>query len=830
MKLRDLLKHNVFILFILMVLAIGVFGAADPQFLSPWNLVSIARQSAIIAIVAFAMTAVIIARGIDISVGSLLAASGVVAGLAYVATQSAILALGAALLSGAALGLVNGALIGLAGVSPFIATLATMALARGLALSLSGSSSIAIADPILLFLGSAQIGPVPVSVIFAALAFMGWQFLLNRTVFGRWIFAVGGSATTASATGIPVRRVQVLIYVLSGVAAAAGTIVSIGRLGSAQPLAGNGLEFTAITAAIIGGAKLSGGKGSLYGTAVGAILLGVINTGLSFMEVPQIIIYFVTGGLILVAVLISQPESLAGLLPRRHARMPARSAKTNRRMRGDAGARQIELRGVGKLFPGVKALDGVSFSLRSSEVVALAGENGAGKSTLVKCLSGIYTPDEGEILLDGTPLRGAAAFEKAGISVIHQHFSLSPDLTVAENMFLGREPRTVFGTLDRRRMLAETRRVLDELDLDIAPTSLLGLLPVGEQQMVEIARAALSDAWMFIMDEPTSALSNRERDRLYEIITMLRKRGAGILYISHKMEEIFSQCDRVVVLRDGSFVGERPVEDTDDAEIIAMMVGREIEDVFLHRDAPVGKVAVEVRELSDGKRLKQAELTLRQGEIVALAGLMGSGRSEVLRCIAGLSKRKGGLIRIFGEESAGGHRDVVYVPEDRHLEGFVGPMSIRDNIALAWISRHSWFGVLRRRALDALAHDQIAALGVRPPQPEKAVGKLSGGNQQKVVIGKWLAMEPRVVLLDEPTRGVDVGAKSELHRLIADLKEQGVAILMVSSELPEIIGVADRIIVMAEGRSVGELPRGASERDIMALAFGQDSPMSVAAE
>ncbi|SDH97493.1 ATP-binding cassette domain-containing protein [Alloyangia pacifica] len=829
MPIPALLKRNETVLFLLLALAVAVFGLIDPRFLAPTNLVSIAQQSAIIAIIAFAMTAVIISRGIDISVGSMLAASGIVAGLMLATTGSALVAIVSALLTGAALGAINGVLVGLAGVSPFITTLATMALARGLALSLSNSSSIMVQDPVLLFLGSARLGAVPVSVVFAAVCFAVWWFVLNRTVYGRWLFAVGGNPTAAAATGIPVRRVQISVYALSGVFAALGTIVAIGRLGSAQPLAGTGLEFTAITAAIIGGTRLSGGWGSMVGTALGAILLGVINTGLSFMQVPQTLIYFVTAALILLAVLISQPESLKQLVVRRRKRVEP-SAQAAPQEIAAGSHHEIELNGLGKIFPGVKALDGVTFRLRSGEVVALAGENGAGKSTLVKCLSGIYRPDEGHIRLDGRALETAAAFERAGISVIHQHFSLSPDLTVVENMFLGREPVNALGMLDRSKMLSETRRILDELQLRIDPTAPLGLLTVGEQQMVEIARAVLSNAWMFIMDEPTSALSNRERDKLYEIMAMLRTRGAGILYISHKMEEIFTQCDRVLVLRDGVFVGEREVAKTDEAEIISMMVGREIDDVFAHREVTAGAMAVEVTDLSDGKRLKSASLTLREGEIVALAGLMGSGRSEVLRCIAGLSTPASGEMRLFGQPlGQGAPEGVVYIPEDRHLEGFVGPMSIRDNLSLAWIRAHSRWGLLNPSKLDALAKEQIAQLGVRPPQPDKLVGQLSGGNQQKVVIGKWLVTKPRVVLLDEPTRGVDVGAKSELHRLIADLKAQGVAILMVSSELPEVLGVADRIVVMAEGRSVGELGRGATEQDIMRLAFAHPSA-DIAAE
>ncbi|MFB2553196.1 ATP-binding cassette domain-containing protein [Ensifer soli] len=819
-----LLRRNEPVLVVVLAVAVAVFGWIDPLFLTAGNFVSIAQQSAVIALVAFAMTAVIIARGIDISVGAALAFSGVSAGLVFAATGSAVLSLAAAILSGAAIGLLNGLLIGMAGISPFIATLATMAFARGLSLSLSGASSIAIADPVVLFAGSASIGLLPASVVIALLCLVLWWFVLKRTVYGRWIYAVGGNADAARASMVPVEWVRISVYLIAGATAGLGAILTIGRLGSAQPLAGTGLEFTAITAAIVGGTKLSGGKGSIWGTAIGALLLGVINTGLSFLQVPQIYIYYITGALILVAVLTSQPESVKALF-RGHRRKapvaadaPAPPAK---------GGHSLVLNGIGKTFPGVKALDGVSFSVAPGDVVALAGENGAGKSTLVKCISGLYRPDEGEIVIDGKVADFHSPNDARGISVIHQHFSLSPDLTVAENLFVGREPRTRLGLLDRARMRREARAILAELALDIDVDAELRTLSVGRQQMVEIARAVLADAWFFVMDEPTSALSNRERDHLYELIGTLKARGAAILYISHKMEEIFTQCNRVVVLRDGRFIGERETAATSEAEIVSMMVGRDVGDIFPHVDATVREAAVEVAGIGNGRLLKSASLTVHRGEIVALAGLMGSGRSEVLRLIAGLEAPERGAIRIFGTEQQGGdvkaanRAGIVYIPEDRHLEGFVGTMSIRDNLSLAWIRGNSPFGIVSPRRITALSRELIASLGVRPAQPEKATIELSGGNQQKVVIGKWLATKPRIILLDEPTRGVDVGAKSELHHLIARLKQEGAAILMVSSELPEVLGVADRIVVMREGRSVGELARGASEEDVMALAFGE---------
>ena len=822
--LGRVLAHNDLVLVVLLAACLAGFGAVDPGFLAFGNLFSILQQTAVIAVVAFGMTALIIARGIDISVGSTLAMAGILGALAFGHSGSAIVGLAMTLVGGAAMGLGNGLLIGVIGITPFIATLASMAFARGLALSVSHASSIPIADPVLLWAGSARVLGLPASIVLAALALLGWWVLLTRTVFGRWIYAVGGNRGAAHASLVPVQRVELVVYVLAGVSAGLGAIMTFGRLGSAQPLAGVGLEFTAITAAIIGGTKLSGGEGSVLGTALGALLLGTINTGLSFLQVPQQNIYFITGGLIVVAVLLSQPAILKqawrdwrALRAKGATTLPARAS----------GLRTLELRGIGKSFPGVVALDGVSFSIRAGDVVALAGENGAGKSTLVKCLSGIYRADQGSILVDGVAVKPGAGGDVTGISVIHQHFSLVPDLSVTENLFLGREPRTALGLVDRRAMRARARTVMDELGLSIDPDAELGGLTVGHKQMVEIARAVLSDAWLFIMDEPTSALSNRERDHLYEIIDRLLKRGAGILYISHKMEEIFTLSHRVVVLRDGRFVGECATADVTEARLIGMMVGRELGGVFPHLPQVPGDIVLTVESLSSGALLQAASLTVRAGEIVALTGLMGSGRSEVLRAIAGLDAFEAGRVTVSGRELVSGDMKaanaagVILVPEDRHAEGFVGPMSVRDNLGLVWMCRASRFGLLNRKRLAALAVDLIGSLGVRPAQPGKKVIELSGGNQQKVVIGKWLATAPKVLLLDEPTRGVDVGAKSDLHKLIATYKSRGAAILMVSSELPEVLGVADRIVVMHAGRVAGELPRGVDEGAVTELAFGR---------
>ncbi|WP_329239762.1 ATP-binding cassette domain-containing protein [Actinoallomurus sp. NBC_01490] len=814
-------------LFILVIVTVVVFGALRPGFLSVTGFLDIGQQIAVTAIVAFAMTAVIIARGIDISVGSTLSVSGVTGALLLNAGLPAPLAIASCVLAGALIGALNGVLIGVLRVSPLIATLGTMALGSGAALALSGASSITIDSVTMLMPGGSYVGPVPSSLITAVVLMLAWAFVLRHTLYGRWIYAVGGNIEAARASLVPARSVQLSTFVLAGASAGFGSVLMMGRVGSAQPLAGQGLEFAAITAAVVGGAKLSGGSGSVGDTMLGAIFVGIVNSGLSFMQVPQQTMYVISGVLVIAAVLLTQRHELAGLLAR--ARRATGGSSRGPRAAG-GGRRRLELAGVGKRFPGVRALHDVSFSISSGEVVALVGENGAGKSTLVKALAGAHEPDEGRLLLDGEPVRLRSAEESraAGVSVIHQHFSLVPDLSVVENLFLGREP-TRLGVLRRRWMREEARRVLRELRLDVDLDAPVAGLPVGERQLVEVAKAMLDDAWLVIMDEPTSALTNRERERLYELVRTLREQDVAILYISHRMEEVFQLAERAVVLRDGAFVGEADLGEVDESALIAMMVGRQVDAVFPHRRTTAGGTLLEIEGVTDGGRLREASLVVRAGEIVGLAGLMGSGRSEVLRCAVGLARRAGGRVRMDGADLPSGdltaatRSGVAYVPEDRLREGIVPAMSVRDNIALAWLRRSSRYGLVPRGAAGIVA-DAIERLAIRPPNPERATGVLSGGNQQKVVLARWLATAPRVLLLDEPTNGVDVGAKAEIHALIAELKEQGVGVLLVSSELPELLGVADRVYVMHAGRVAGELPRGASEEDVMELAFGHAVP------
>ena len=495
-----------------------------------------------------------------------------------------------------------------------------------------------------------------------------------------------------------------------------------------------------------------------------------------------------------------------------------------------AGVPLLEVRGLTKSFPGVRALRGVSLSLNPGEVVAVIGENGAGKSTLMKILAGIQRPDSGEVLVDGTAVRLMSVDDalSRGISLIHQELNLADNLSVAANIFLGREPR-VAGFVRRRRVETEARRFIDMVGLRVPPGKKVSHLSVGQQQMVEIAKALSTNARLLIMDEPTSSLSAHETEQLFRVVKDLRSRGVCVLYISHRLFEVKELADRVVVLRDGQNAGNLSRGEISHDRMVRMMVGRELSQFYPHTPRDPGDVVLDVRGLRTAAfPTHKVSFSLRAGEVVGLAGLVGAGRTELLRTLFGVDRPLGGAVRVAGEPLVlRGPSDAIaagiaLVPEDRKQQGLILEMAVRENISLPSLGRDARAGWLNRGAERALGREMIDALRVKTPSDRQVVQFLSGGNQQKVVIGKWLSMRPRILLLDEPTRGVDVGAKAEIYGLMEKLAEQGVAILFASSEMEEVLGMSDRTLVMHEGRLTGELPRGAlSEEAIMRLATGQ---------
>jgi ribose transport system ATP-binding protein len=488
----------------------------------------------------------------------------------------------------------------------------------------------------------------------------------------------------------------------------------------------------------------------------------------------------------------------------------------------------LSVRGLRKRFPGVMALDGVDFDLRPGEVHVLLGENGAGKSTLIKMLSGAYHPDEGTILVDGQPtvIRTAEDAQRLGIATIYQEFNLVPQLTVAENLLLGRPPRR-FGLVDKKAMRQRARELLDRVGIDVDPRRPVASLGIARMQMIEIAKALSLDARVLIMDEPTAVLTSTEVEQLFTIVRQLRDQGVAIVFITHHLEEIAAIGDRVTVLRDGTSVGEVPA-DTPQDQLVRLMVGRSIDQQYPREAAEAGAPLLQVRNLTREGAFEDVSFEVRAGEVVGLAGLVGAGRTEVARAIFGADGYDSGTVLVDGRPiprrnvGAAMEAGLGLVPEDRKGQGLVLGADVRENLGLVTLRRASHGGFVDRTGQARAAADIAKRLGVRMGGLDQEVRTLSGGNQQKIVIGKWLLAEANVLILDEPTRGIDVGAKVEIYQLINSLTAAGRAVLMISSDLPEVLGMSDRVLVMARGRIAGELSTGEATQDsVMALAVAE---------
>ena len=491
------------------------------------------------------------------------------------------------------------------------------------------------------------------------------------------------------------------------------------------------------------------------------------------------------------------------------------------------GPAVLKLRGVAKSFGPVVALSSADLVVTGGSIHALVGENGAGKSTLVKIVAGLYQRDRGELLLRGESVNfpSTAAAKAAGIAVIYQEPTLFPDLSVLENMFMGRQPTDRFGRIDRRRMRAEAGEVFERLAVHIDPNRPAEGLSIADQQIIEIAKAILLDARLLIMDEPTAALSGIEVERLFTVARSLRDEGRGIVFISHRFNEVFALCDMITVMRDGEYVSTDAIKDVTEDEIVRRMVGREVKDLFPKQETTIGEVLLEVTDLTAPGVFHDVSFTVRSGEIVGLAGLVGAGRSEIARAVFGVDDYQSGKVTLAGRSlpkhnpAASMDAGLALVPEDRRKQGLVLESSIAHNLTLAIRNTLTRAGLLRTSAENTAAAIWASRLQVKANALDGQVGTLSGGNQQKVVLGKWLATNPRVLIIDEPTRGIDVGTKAEVHRLLSELAGQGMGILMISSELPEVLGMADRVLVVREGRITSEITRSkATAENVMYAA------------
>ncbi|WGV02087.1 sugar ABC transporter ATP-binding protein [Bacillus altitudinis] len=489
----------------------------------------------------------------------------------------------------------------------------------------------------------------------------------------------------------------------------------------------------------------------------------------------------------------------------------------------------IEMHNIHKAFGKNTVLAGVSFDLVTGEVHALMGENGAGKSTLMNLLTGLYSLDQGTIQIDGkeTAFNNPKEAEQNGIAFIHQELNIWPDMTVLENLFIGKEIYTKLGLLDTKQMKALAQAQLDRLSVNLSLDQEAGSCSVGQKQMIEIAKALMTDAKVIIMDEPTAALTDREIEKLFQVIESLKKEGVSIVYISHRMEEIFAICDRITIMRDGKTVDTKAIPDTNFHEVVKKMVGRELTDRYPERTPSTGEIVLEVKQATRKGRFQDVSFSVKAGEIVGVAGLMGAGRTEMMRSLFGLDPLDQGEIWVHGKKavikkpSDAVKLGIGFITEDRKDEGLMLDASIRENIGLPNLDSFSPKGLIDKKNEQDFVDLLIKRLTIKTASSEISARSLSGGNQQKVVIAKWIGIQPKVLILDEPTRGVDVGAKREIYQLMNELTDRGVAILMVSSELPEVLGMSDRVLVIHEGTISGELSKTeATQERIMTLATG----------
>ncbi len=494
----------------------------------------------------------------------------------------------------------------------------------------------------------------------------------------------------------------------------------------------------------------------------------------------------------------------------------------------------LELRAVSKAFGAVVALRSGSLALHSGSIHALVGENGAGKSTLVKIMAGLYQRDSGDVELEGRPVdfRSTAEAKAAGIAVIYQEPTLFPDLSVTENVFMGRQPTGRFGRIDRKAMRAEVKQLMARLGVSIDPDRPAEGLSIADQQIIEIAKSISLDAKVLIMDEPTAALSGVEVERLFAVARSLRDEGRALMFISHRFDEVFALCDTVTVMRDGSYISTERTADTTVASMVRQMVGRDVDELFPKQETTIGEPLLVVEGLSMPGVFHDISFTVRAGEIVGLAGLVGAGRSEVARAVFGVDPYARGSVVLDGRPvpprnpSAAMGRGLALVPEDRRKQGLVIDATVGENITAAIRGRLSRFGLITTGMENAAAQVWASRLEVKTRSLDAVAGTLSGGNQQKVVLGKWLATHPKVLIIDEPTRGIDVGTKSEVHRMMSELAGEGLGILMISSELPEVLGMADRVLVMREGRITAELDRADADSESVMFAATHSQEVS----
>ena len=821
MKTKTIRDTHNYVIVIVFILLLVVLCIVSPQFRTTRNILSMLRQTSFVGIMAVGATFVILSGGIDLSVGSMLALSGMIcARLLRQFGVDAYTAVLLTLIAGGLMGYLNGTLVSKLGIPPFIVTFSTMGIFRGLVFlmafrELGYIQNVPLTDKVFLAIGGGRVGKIYHPIIFfAVVAILGILYLKNSK-FGTYVYAVGSNEQSASMSGVNVQGVRTQVYVLSGICAALSGILWTSRLMTTTTEMGLGNELDVIAAIVVGGTSIMGGRGSVGKTIVGALFIGTLTNGLSMLGVPAFYQPLAKALLIvLAAYLDNYLLNRYAEQTRRHLIAVKSSHDETQVIKGerapfDPSNIALDIQGISKSFGEIQVLKDVSLQIAKGEVHALVGENGAGKSTLIKIITGVHQKNAGNILFHGKPvaIKNPHHAQSLGISAVFQELSLIPSLNVSKNILLGREPHSLPGFIHHAKLRQRAEDVLKELKFNLPLHELSESLSVGNNQEVEIAKAFSQDASIMILDEPTASLSAEEKIKLFDTIRKLSAKGVSVLFISHILDEVLEISHTVTVLRNGEVVNTSPAENLDKAKIVQYMVGRELAEQKIVA-AEIGEPVLEVKGLTREGSFTDVSFTLCQGEILGLTGLVGSGRSELARAIFGLDPFDAGEIRLhqqparISSPAVAMKHGLAFLSEDRKNEGLVLIHSMMQNISMANLQAVSSRSIIDAEQELSMARDYVKKVDIRPPNLALQVSGLSGGNQQKVVLSKWLCRNPKVLIVDEPTVGIDVGAKHEIYSILHELAAQGVAILLISSDFAEILRMSQHILTMREGRIV----------------------------
>jgi rhamnose transport system ATP-binding protein len=818
---------------------------------------SLQQSIAIVGVLGLGFMMVIILGEIDISLPAILAIGTVLLAKLSKAGVPIWGALPIIVVVGTIAGMLNGFLVSTFNLPSLAVTLGTMYAYRGFALLIGGFEGYAadVFSPQYIWLGGGSLGGVfPCSLALLVVLFLILAFVMHRTVFGRLLYAVGNNRVATRFSGYSVRSIITSAYAVAGALSAVAALVYVGQYESARADNASQLLLFVVACVVLGGFDIFGGKGNVVGLALSLLIIGTVQNGMGLANVPGPVQTLVIGLILICALLIPVAmREFSSALSAGRARLkgacpePA-DADTPKEpvlaggqaAAGQPGLPRLQLCDVSKSFGGIEALCGVSFSIMPGEIHALVGENGAGKSTLVKIITGIQAADSGTVLLDGEPIRfeDPMTARRAGVLAVYQDPKLFPNLDVAENVFMGIHPVRRNGMIDRKKMYDRTREVLAPFNVELNPRAVVASLSTAEMQFVEFARA-LSEGVerLLILDEPTATLSPGDTARLFSIIRKMKSNGTSILLISHRLEELEGLADTITVLRDGHHIATKPAAGVSEDEIVKLMVGRSLDELYgtdrhtasVHMQQKAGEEILRVEDLGQTGVYEGISFSVHAGEVVCLSGLVGAGRTEIAQTIFGITAPTRGHVFVGGEERTGCstrhmlESGLTYVPENRETEGLISQLSVLKNMSLPSLGALSYCGIMDQRREREEGEKSARDLQIKTSGIDAVVSSLSGGNRQKVVLAKWLALHPRLLILDETTHGIDVGTKAHVHQMIADLAASGIGILIISSDLPEVLRVSDRILVIADGRLVAEFSRSEAtqEKIIKAAATGK---------